>query len=79
MVEVFRVVVCAWCEPLGRSLGSAREPYSRDWHDVPLTYVRAHQDDASHGLCPVCRPAVALAWSAERAASASEARQEQPA
>ena len=59
-----RVVACAWCAQQGRSHVAVRPPDTRRWYDGSSAFAHALKTAgfASHGMCAVCRPAVAAEW-----------------
>ena len=59
-----RVVACAWCAARGRSRVAVRPPDTRRWYDGSSAFARALKvaGFASHGVCAVCRTAVAAEW-----------------
>ena len=59
-------MLCAWCEQQGQAHGAVRPAAATQWHAVPLSYVRAHWNAATHGVCPWCLPKVEREWEVER-------------
>ncbi len=59
-----RLLACAWCTQQGRLVVAVRPLDDRRWCDSSPAFalVLKAAGFASHGMCPMCRHAVAAEW-----------------